>query len=308
MALGTLRSKQMIFTLYGDYVRHVGGSIWVGSLVRLLAHFHLSDQSVRSTILRMTRGGWLQVERVNSKSFYSLTSEGKRLLDEGAARIFHSDSARAQWDGKWHLVAYSIPETLRDKRERLRRELGYLGFGMLTNALWVSPHDLRCQVERLAEALDLKGYLEVYTATHDGFSNPGALIARCWNLPRINAQYAAFIEKYQPQYDECRAPRAAIEPSECFVRRFMLIHEYRRFPFVDPELPPELLPRDWRGVEAAKLFQEYHELLANQANAFFQSVFVGPSRISVVSANATSAVPCRTPQVEMTATRERSQI
>ncbi len=113
MALGTLRSKQMIFTLYGDYVRHVGGSIWVGSLIRLLARFHMSDQSVRSTILRMTRGGWLQVERVNSKSFYSLTPEGKRLLNEGAARIFHIDSARAQWDGKWHLVAYSIPEMQR---------------------------------------------------------------------------------------------------------------------------------------------------------------------------------------------------
>lgn len=281
IVLGTLRSKQMIFTLYGDYVRHVGGSIWVGSLIRLLARFRMSEQSVRSTILRMTRGNWLQVERVNSKSFYSLTPQGKRLLNEGAARIFQIDSTRAAWDGKWHLVAYSIPEGQRDKRERLRRELGYLGFGPLTNALWASPHDLRCEVERLADTLGLKEHLEIFTAVRDGFSDQNALVARCWDLPSINAQYAAFVQKFQLQYDTCRANFAALEPSDCFVRRFTLIHEYRRFPFVDPELPPELLPSDWHGYQAAKLFQDYHTLLADKANAFFQSVFVGPPSASV---------------------------
>lgn len=284
IVVGTLRSKQMIFTLYGDYVRHVGGSIWVGSLVRLLARFRMSDQSVRSAILRMTRGSWLQVERVNGKSFYSLTPAGKRLLDEGAARIFQIDSLHAPWDGKWRLVAYSIPESHREKRERLRRELGYLGFGPLTSALWISPHDLRAQVEHLADQLDLNGHLEFYTATHDGFSDQHALVARAWDLPRINAQYAAFIEKYQPLFDECRANWTTIAPSECFVRRFMLIHEYRRFPFVDPELPPELLPTDWHGLSAAKLFQDYHTLLAEPANAFFQSVFVGPPNAPPVMA------------------------
>lgn len=297
--MGTLRSKQMIFTLYGDYVRHVGGSIWVGSLIRLLGRLHLSEQSVRSTILRMTRGGWLQAERGNGKSFYSLTPEGKRLLDEGAARIFQIDSTRAPWDGKWRLVAYSIPEAAREKRERLRRELGYLGFGPLTNALWLSPFDLRREVERLAESLDLKDCLEIYTAAHDGFSDQNALVARCWNLPRINARYAGFIEKYQPQYAACRANLAAIEPCESFARRFMLIHEYRRFPFDDPELPPELLPTDWHGLCAAKLFQDYHALLAEPANAFFQSVFVGPPMTQSVIASCEPAKQSRGRELEI---------
>lgn len=298
--MGVLRSKQLVFTLYGDYVRRVGGSIWVGSLIRLLVHFQMSDQSVRSTLLRMTRGGWLQVERVNGKSFYSLTPAGKRLLDEGAARIFNPPQP-VQWDGKWRLVAYSIPETQRGKRERLRRELGYLGFGSFTNTLWISAHDLRCQVEQLVDQLELKGNLEFYTASHDGFSAPAALVARCWDLQSINAQYAAFIEKYQPRYSACNAKRDALTPSDCFVQCFMLLHEYRRFPFVDPHLPPGLLPNDWHSCQATKLFQDYYARLTDQANAFFESIFVGPSRIQTVSASATSAVPCPTHQGEMAA-------
>ncbi len=272
------RSKQVMFTLYGDYVRHVGGSIWVGSLIRILKPLGMSEQSVRSTIVRMSRSGWLKAERIDKKSYYSLTPNGKRLLDEGAARIFHSPSSRDHWDGKWRLVAYSIPETQRGRRERLRRELGYLGFGSLTSALWVSPHDLRREVEQLAETLHVKEHLEYYTATHEGFSDRAAHVAQCWDLPSINAQYAAFIIKYRPLYNECRRNRAQIGPSDCFVRRFTLIHEYRRFPFVDPELPPELLPDDWHGAEAARLFQEYYDLLADKANAFFQSVYVGPPK------------------------------
>jgi phenylacetic acid degradation operon negative regulatory protein len=64
-----------------------------------------------------------------------------------------------------------------------------------------------------------------------------------------------------------------LEPSQYFVNRFMLIHEYRRFLYHDPELPQELLPADWRGTEAANLFRQYHDLLAEKANAFFYQVY-----------------------------------
>ncbi len=284
--MATLRSKQAMFTLYGDYVRHVGGSIWVGSLIQLLAHLGMSEQSVRSTIVRMSRAGWLRVDRIDRKSYYSLTPNGERLLAEGAARIFHIHSARDGWDGRWRLVAYSIPETERDKREQLRRQLSYLGFGPLTSALWMTPHDLHREVECLVKELDIQPHVEFYTATHDGFSDAASLVAKCWDLLAINAQYATFIEKYRLPYDQCKSVPGDIAPSECFVRRFMLIHEYRRFPFVDPELPPELLPADWHGPEAAALFQGYHDLLAAKANAFFESQFVGPPRSIEISSPA----------------------
>jgi DNA-binding transcriptional regulator PaaX len=39
------------------------------------------------------------------------------------------------------------------------------------------------------------------------------------------------------------------------------------------------LENDWHGCQATKLFQDYYTLLTDQANAFFDSVFVGPSKI-----------------------------
>ena len=54
---------------------------------------------------------------------------------------------------------------------------------------------------------------------------------------------------------------------------FHLIHEYRRLPFYDPDLPIELLPENWLRPQAAYLFNEYHDLLAKKANEYFDSAF-----------------------------------
>jgi len=41
----------------------------------------------------------------------------------------------------------------------------------------------------------------------------------------------------------------------------------------NPNLPPELLPDDWLGEDATRLFQEYHDLLVDRAEAYVDSVF-----------------------------------
>jgi len=36
------------------------------------------------------------------------------------------------------------------------------------------------------------------------------------------------------------------------------VHEWRRFPFLDPQLPRALLPPGWSGSKAAELFHRKH--------------------------------------------------
>ena len=42
--------------------------------------------------------------------------------------------------------------------------------------------------------------------------------------------------------------------TECFVERTKLVHEYRKFLFVDPGLPEELLPEKWLGSQFIIIF------------------------------------------------------
>ena len=267
-------SQDMIFTLYGDYIRHRGGGAWTGSLIELLGLFGLSEQAVRSTLSRMSRNGWLESRRAGRHSFYSLTPKCLALLEEGAQRIFQP--RQDPWDGRWHLLTYSIPESKRHLRRKLRRRLSWLGFGALHQATWISPRDLRAQVEQVVDALQIRPYAEYFAAEHRGFASGEEIVARCWSLTELNDYYAAFIARYGPPFQEYEDQLEAgkgPEPRECFVQRFMLIHEYRSSPYVDPNLPPELLPDDWLGEEATRLFQQFYDLLIEKAESYVDSVF-----------------------------------
>jgi DNA-binding transcriptional regulator PaaX len=56
------------------------------------------------------------------------------------------------------------------------------------------------------------------------------------------------------------------------VERFKLTDDYRRLPYLAPDLPEELLPVNWLRSEATDLFEQYLELLTKQANQYFDSV------------------------------------
>ena len=270
----TYHPQQVVLTLYGDYILHLGGEIGIDTLIKLLANFDLSQQAVRSAISRMSRKGLIKVRRVGRRSYYSLTSTGRTLLTEGARRIFKRKTTK--WDGTWNIVTYSIPEKTRETRDIFRRELGWLGYGSLSEATWISPYDMTAEVNELAEKLDIKDCIQIFNAKQVGSASPTSIMNWCWDLGKIHEKYCDFVDKYQNKLKDHQKRLQAgevIEPSECFVERFQLIHEYRRLPFYDPDLPIELLPENWLRPQAANLFSEYHDLLANKANEYFDSSF-----------------------------------
>jgi phenylacetic acid degradation operon negative regulatory protein len=273
----TIRPQSAMLTLYGDYLLDRGGEIGIGSLINLFGNFGLSDQAVRSAVSRMCRSGLLKVRSKGKsrwrKSYYSLTSQGFSLLTSGAQRIFvRKDTS---WDGTWSIVTYSIPEQERKTRDTLRRELTWMGYGTLSGATMISPYDLSKEVIELAEKLDVTGRIQIFQARQKGMTGAKEIVSSCWDLEKIHGMYAQFLEEYQPRYDDWIQrirENEPIEYSEYFVERFALIHEYRKLPFYDPDLPEELLPDDWLRPRAAALFQEYHDLLTDKSNEYFSRV------------------------------------
>jgi len=270
----TYHPQQVVLTLYGDYILHLGGEIGIDTLIKLLANFGLSEQAVRSAISRMSRNGLLKVRRVGKRSYYSLTDTGRTLLTEGARRIFKRKTAK--WDGTWNIVTYTIPEKTRETRDIFRQELSWLGYGPLSEATWLSPYDMTKEVIELAEKLKIKDSVLIFNSRQVGRVNPEGIMNWCWDLHKINEKYCSFVDKYQDKlndHQERLKSGEAIEPGECFVERFHLIHEYRKLPFYDPDLPIELLPKNWLRPQAAALFNEYHDLLASKANEYFDYAF-----------------------------------
>ncbi len=272
-----IRPQSAMLTLYGDYLLDRGEEIGIGSLIVLFGNFGLSEQAVRSAVSRMCRSGLLKVRSRGKsrarKSYYSLTTEGHNLLTTGAQRIFVRKDTT--WDGTWNIVTYSIPEQNRKTRDLFRRELIWMGYGTLGGATMISPYDLTAEVIELAEKFGVTERIQIFQARQQGLVDASKVVSTCWDLDRIHEMYARFMAEYQPRYENWLQRLQAVEPveaSEHFVERFALIHEYRKLPFYDPDLPEELLPEDWLRPKAAALFQEFHDLLTEKANEYFYSV------------------------------------
>jgi phenylacetic acid degradation operon negative regulatory protein len=262
-----VKLRSIVFDLFGEYIRYDGGEIGLRALVELLAPFGIGEDVVRVLMARLRREGFFESSRVGRQSRYSLTVEGWRLLDTGRERIF--ERPPEPWPGQWCLAIYSVPESARASRDRLRKTLTWLGFGPLAASAWVSPHDRRAQVAEAWKG-EPDGRLQLLMARSGGLEEDREMAARCWDLAGLDAAYAEFLEKWEPQVTawQRRQPQGA----EALVERTRLIHEYRMFPFKDPGLPAELLPPGWKGRQAHELFLAGFGLLRAPAVAHYQQV------------------------------------
>jgi phenylacetic acid degradation operon negative regulatory protein len=279
----TLNTRSMIFTLFGDYIRHYGNEIWIGSLIRVLQEFGHNEQSVRAAISRMNKQGWIAAEKRGNKSYYSLTEMGKERIEEAAERIYkikpHS------WDGKWRILMYTIPETKRSIRDELRQELIWSGFGSLSNSTWISPNKLEKQVYTLIDKYKIHEFVNFFVSDYKGPGEPEDLVQNCWNIDEINEKYEHFIRDYSQKYviAKNKIDKGEMTDGQCFVERTILVHEYRKFLFIDPGLPGELLPEKWLGDSAASLFSDYYVTLAEPANRFFEGIFKEGNEMANIS-------------------------
>ena len=76
------------------------------------------------------------------------------------------------------------------------------------------------------------------------------MVRRAWDLDAVAAQYAGFVSAFG---ELCPASAHAT-----MLAQTRLVHEWRRFPFLDPRLPAELLPEGWIGDRARELFADRH--------------------------------------------------
>lgn len=260
-------ARAYIFDLLGDYARVGGGEIKLKSLVALGEELGISPATMRVTTARMRDEGWLTVRRDGREAIYAMTRKTMHLLEEGRRRIFRPEPQ--PWSGTWSMVIYTVPESDRATREKLRRDLAWLGFGSLAPATWVSPHPALDAVADVAAALP-NARLELMTMRSADVAADRSIAARCWDLASLNAEYEGFIRNLRLDLPRYRA--GLLDGAEALRERIGLVHTYRHFPFRDPSLPAALQPAGWLGEQARILFNEAHDLLLPRSQEHYEMV------------------------------------
>jgi DNA-binding transcriptional regulator PaaX len=87
-----------------------------------------------------------------------------KLSEKGKIRAltYHFQEMKingGDWDKKWRIVVFDIPEKLRNGRDALREKLRELGFHELQKSVWVFPYECKNEIDFIIEFFDLRKYV-----------------------------------------------------------------------------------------------------------------------------------------------------
>ncbi len=264
-----VQPRALIVTIYGLYAREAGGWLSVGALIKLMAELGVDESAVRSSISRLKRRGILLAQRVNGTAGYALSEHARGILLEGDRRIF--ERPRAASGDEWLVAVFSVPESERDKRHQLRTRLSWLGFGTVASGVWIAPAHVEPQVRDVLARDSLRDYVDLFRARYVAFRPEPEQVASWWDLDGLERTYQDFVSTYGPVLKRWRR-RRRVDVAEAFADYVLVLTHWRRLPYLDPGLPPELLPADWRGSQAADIFFELDERLAPAAHEHVAAV------------------------------------
>jgi phenylacetic acid degradation operon negative regulatory protein len=247
------RSKSLVMTIFGDAIAPHAGTVWLGSLIELLAPFGVNDRLLRTSVFRLAQEGWLVANRDRRRSSYSILPQVLPRFERANRRIYAP--LEVHWDGKWTLLLSAGGQVDAPLRAALRKELLWEGYAMVSAGVFGHPAGDVEVLQDILVRLGAEGKLFACSATalDQVLGRPlPELVGEGWDLSGVSAGYQQFIDQFEPLL-ALPLKGSALPPEQAFVIRTLLIHAYRRVQLHDPMLPVELLPEPWPGARAYEL-------------------------------------------------------
>lgn len=261
-----IRGGSLIITIYGDAISPRGGTVWLGSLIKLLEPLGLNQRLVRTSIFRLTKEGWLTSTQVGRRSYYSLTDTGRRRFESAFRRIYAE--LYPEWDGKWDMVITTQLDV--ELRKVVKKELEWLGFGNIAPSVMAHPMAEMAEVNSTLQELCVNGeviHMESQLIGTQTSAPLKELVHECWNLQQLAEDYQTFLERFRPILRGLESAEE-LDPEQCFQLRTLMIHHYRRVLLRDPQLPEKLLPAEWAGTSARILARNIYRMVQVKAEEY----------------------------------------
>jgi phenylacetic acid degradation operon negative regulatory protein len=267
-----IHANSLILTIFGDAVCPYGGSIWLGSLIKLVEPLGINQRLVRTSVFRLSEKGILQAQQRGRRSYYELTKRGFRQFTSAAKRIYLHPSS--EWNGQWQLLITAIGDLSLDTREVLRKELEWLGFSRLMPGLFAHPTADQDAVRKLLHEMNLTPHV-VWLSASPQDQTLGMishqLMTASFKPDTLENEYQQFLERFTPLLSACENTQV-LDPERCFLVRTLLIHSFRRILLREPELPMELLPADSISRQARVMTEQLYKRITTPADKHFSTI------------------------------------
>ena len=241
-------TRNIIFPLVNIFGGNTGLSVKV--LVELCVLFGLNESAVRTYLSRAVQNNiFKRIERGN-KVYYQLTKRGI----EFSGLISVSFRFEAQpWNGYWSMIAFSVPDRERAKRDKLRRKLTYCRYRQWYKGLWIRPDNFSLDIEEIVARYISKKRYNIFKSDLEDLNKSRTIAENLFQLKKINQSYIRVIKNMTPALSELEQ----LLPRDTFIKYILTDRDFVTILSQDPLLPKELLPANWQGDELRSMFHQF---------------------------------------------------
>ena len=214
-------------------------------LLELLGGLGVTEAAGRATLKRMTQRGLLIRTQVGRTAQYKPTPVAEDVLRRAGSRV-SSPAPFDHPDGEWTLLSYSVPESRRELRHRVRSQLSWAGFGGLRDGLWIAPGTVDVGTVFAEGGLgDAAGLADWFTARPMPGTDMDGVVRRAWDVPTVRREHERFLASW--------SGRPPVDGDLAGVT--LLGADWLRLLRTDPGLPARHLGPDWPAPQSAELYQ-----------------------------------------------------
>jgi len=157
-----------------------------------------------------------------------------------------------EWDNKYRIITYEIPEKKRKLRDSLRREISGWGLGPWHRSFWLTPHPVIEPLKQLIIGTDWQEYVQAFEGT-PVVGEERVLLEKVWNIKALEEDYRKLFKTWHQTLSNEGVSKA--------LKMRQVVNRYLEILKKDPGLPPALLSKQWIGSEAWEIFREMRNIL-----------------------------------------------
>lgn len=133
-----------------------------------------NQKQLSDSIRYLKRKKFIAFEYKENKIKILLTKLGRKKLFE--QQLSEITIKSTNWDGRWRVLTFDIPEQHRAARHFFRKKLKGMGFYHFQRSVFILPYPCEKEIDLLAKHLEIRPYVHVLTAAR--FANDKILVKK----------------------------------------------------------------------------------------------------------------------------------
>lgn len=104
------------------------------------------------------------VEKDGKITVYLKDTNNPKIIEYSIESLLNFKKKNKQWNGKWFLVFFDVPEIQRNKRDYLRRFLTRLGFYQYQKSVYLFPYECEEEINKIKKIVEGAKYIKYIIA------------------------------------------------------------------------------------------------------------------------------------------------